>query len=152
MMLTGLGAWLLAAHQQFQLALCGLYGRLAQKLVRGSRYKARSFKLEPGEIHCDVNAHRLDEKAFTRGTEGRILRLVLHSGPPPVRWEIPLSPSRVAQTIARFFRTQTDWLSWDNVPDPRQRRGRRWPLPQMLQTLCAGVVLLNGSRRALDAA
>jgi Domain of unknown function (DUF5658) len=26
MMLTGLGAWLLAAHQQFQLALCGLYG------------------------------------------------------------------------------------------------------------------------------
>jgi hypothetical protein len=63
-----------------------------------------------------------------------------------------MSPSRVAQTIARFFRTQTDWLSWDNVPDPRQRRGRRWPLPQMLQTLCAGVVLLNGSRRALDAA
>lgn len=59
---------------------------------------------------------------------------------------------RFARTIARFFRTQSGWLSWDDVPDPRQCRGRRWPLPQMLQTVLAGLVLMKGSMRALDAA
>jgi hypothetical protein len=63
-----------------------------------------------------------------------------------------MSPYRFAQTIARFFRTHNGWLSWDDVPDPRQRRGRRWPLPQMLQTVVAGVVLMQGSMRALAAA
>jgi hypothetical protein len=63
-----------------------------------------------------------------------------------------MSTYRFAQTIARFFRTQNGWLSWDDVPDPRQRRGRRWPLPQMLQTVFSGLVLMKGSMRALDAA
>ena len=63
-----------------------------------------------------------------------------------------MSTYRFARTIARFFRTQHGWLSWEVVPDPRQRRGRRWPLPQMLQTVLAGLVLLKGSMRALDAA
>ena len=54
---------------------------------------------------------------------------------------------RFAQTIARFFRTQDGWLRWDDVPDPRQCRGRRWPLPQMLQTVWAGLVLMKGSMR-----
>jgi Transposase DDE domain len=63
-----------------------------------------------------------------------------------------MSTYRFARTIARFLRTHHSWLSWDDVPDPRQRRGRRWPLPQMLQTVFAGVVLMKGSMRALDAA
>lgn len=63
-----------------------------------------------------------------------------------------MTPYRFAQTIARFFHTQKGWISWDDVPNPRQRRGRRWPLPPMLQTVLSGVVLMNGSMRALDAA
>jgi hypothetical protein len=60
--------------------------------------------------------------------------------------------SRFARTIARFFRTQDGGLSGDEVPDPRPCRGRRWPLPQRLQTVLAGVVLMKGALRALEAA
>jgi hypothetical protein len=49
-----------------------------------------------------------------------------------------MSTYRFAQTIARFFHTQHGWISWDDVPDPRQRCGRRWPLPKMLQTVWSG--------------
>ena len=59
---------------------------------------------------------------------------------------------RFSQTIARFFRKKRAWLAWERVPDPRDRRGRRWSLPQRLQTLWAGLVVLKGSLRALDAA
>lgn len=59
---------------------------------------------------------------------------------------------RFSQTVARFFRKNRSWLPWEQVPDPRKRRGRRWSLPQMLQTLLAGLVVLKGSMRALDAA
>jgi hypothetical protein len=63
-----------------------------------------------------------------------------------------LSPYHVAQTLARFFRPRNDGLSGADVPDPRQWRGRRWSLPQRLQTVWAGVLLGHGSRRALAAA
>lgn len=59
---------------------------------------------------------------------------------------------RFSQTVARFFRKKRSWLSWEQVPDPRKPKGRRWSLPRMLQTILAGLVVLKGSMRALDAA
>ena len=58
--------------------------------------------------------------------------------------------SPLCQRVSRFFRKRGVREGVAQVSDPRGRQDRRWPLPGVLETVLAGLVLQICGCRRLD--
>lgn len=57
-------------------------------------------------------------------------------------------PQRVYNLLRRQLKAP--WVHFAELPDPRDRRGRRWPLRALLQTLLAGLLAGEKTMRAIE--